>query len=61
MPRYRLVTFTRLPYAYALQRGLQQEQWLGELLSRHADPCGADRETVAAATRQHLPPLPVPS
>ena len=61
MPRYRLVTFTRLPYAYALQRGLQQEQWLGELLGRHADPCGADLETVAAATRQHLPPLPLPS
>ncbi|MHC1479881.1 FAD-dependent oxidoreductase [Frateuria aurantia] len=61
MPRYRMVTFTRLPYAYAMQRGRQQDQWLGELLRRYADPGGADLAAAAAATRLQLAPLQPPS
>ncbi len=58
MPRYRLVTFTRQPYAYARERGLQQEAWLQTLLQRYPDPCGSDLEAAAAATRRELPLLP---
>ncbi|MEO8777474.1 MAG: FAD-dependent monooxygenase, partial [Rhodanobacter sp.] len=58
MARYRLVTFTQLPYAYALERGHAQDALLEQLLS--AAPQVADVDLAAAAQlfQSSLPPLP---
>ena len=58
MARYRMVTFTHLPYDYALQRGRAQDQLLEQLL--HGSPNVAEINMDAAADlfRSSLPPLP---
>ncbi|MEO9078762.1 MAG: NAD(P)/FAD-dependent oxidoreductase [Rhodanobacter sp.] len=58
MARYRLVTFTHVPYAYALERGRAQDELLGKLL--HDTPQVADIDLDAAVElfRTRLPPLP---
>ena len=58
MARYRLVTFTHLPYAYALERGHAQDALLEQLLS--AAPQVADVDLAAAVQlfQAQLPPLP---
>ena len=56
MARYRMVTFTRLPYTYALERGRAQDALLEQLL-RHG---GSDQPIDAAVQtlRATLPILP---
>ena len=58
MARYRMVTFTHLPYAYALERGRAQDRLLEQLL--HDTPRVADIDIEAAAQlfQSQLSPLP---
>lgn len=58
MARYRMVTFTHLPYAYAYERGRAQDLLLEQLL-RHA-PVGTalDLDAAVATLKATLPPLP---
>jgi len=58
MARYRLVSFTHVPYAFALQRGRAQDALLEQLL--HATPRVADIDLDAAVRlfESSLPPLP---
>jgi kynurenine 3-monooxygenase len=71
MSRYRMVSFTHLPYAYALERGRAQDALLTECLRSTsartgADLAGADLadlasidlEALAQRCRDALPPLP---
>jgi kynurenine 3-monooxygenase len=73
MSRYRMVSFTHLPYAYALERGRAQDAVLTECLRSTsartgADLAGADLadmdlasidlEALAQRCRDALPPLP---
>jgi kynurenine 3-monooxygenase len=58
MPRYRMVTFTHLPYAYAYQRGRAQDQWLEELLHEAGSLAAVDLDAAALRLRNALPPLP---
>lgn len=58
MPRYRMVTFTRLPYAYCLQRGAAQDALLTQLLRGHDRVDAIDMGAAVAALRATLPPLP---
>ncbi|HUB90369.1 MAG TPA: NAD(P)/FAD-dependent oxidoreductase [Dyella sp.] len=61
MSRYRMVTFTLLPYAYAYARGRVQNQLLERLLREFSSP-GQVPQDVAVSTLQHalapLSPLP---
>ena len=58
MARYRMVTFTHLPYAYAFERGRAQDQLLLQLLRGSTDPGSVDLEAAVATLRATLPPLP---
>ena len=58
MARYRLVTFTHLPYAYALERGRQQEALLEEILRDSPDPGAIDLDAAARMLQARLSPLP---
>ena len=58
MSRYRMISFTRWPYAYALERGRQQDTLLDELLAGHTDPTRVDMAAAETLLRQRLPPLP---
>ncbi len=58
MSRYRMVTFTHLPYAYALQRGRAQDALMEQLLGVRDDLGGLDLEAAARTLRATLPPLP---
>ncbi|WP_049622553.1 FAD-dependent oxidoreductase [Frateuria defendens] len=58
MARYRMVTFTHLPYAYALERGRAQDTLLDQLLGGGTDAAQVDLDAAAAALRATLPPLP---
>jgi kynurenine 3-monooxygenase len=58
MARYRLVTFTHLPYAYALQRGRAQDALLQRLLGDHNDAARVDLAAAEALFKAELPPLP---
>ncbi|HET6632747.1 MAG TPA: NAD(P)/FAD-dependent oxidoreductase [Rhodanobacteraceae bacterium] len=58
MPRYRLVTFTRLPYAWCLERGRAQNALLEELLQGHASADDVDLDAAIHTLKQRLPPLP---
>lgn len=55
MPRYRMVSFTHLPYAYALQRGKAQSALLDTLLATSPQ---VDLEAAERMLRTTLPPLP---
>ncbi len=59
MPRYRMVTFTRLPYAYCLRRGRAQDLLLSQLLRGHEDADSVDLDAATATLEATLPPLPV--
>ncbi|GLQ97435.1 kynurenine 3-monooxygenase [Dyella mobilis] len=58
MARYRMVTFTHLPYAYAFERGRAQDILLEQLL--HGSTSADDVQLDAAVTtlQATLPPLP---
>ncbi len=58
MARYRLVSFTRLPYAYAMERGRLQDAFVRKLLGDATDIDGIDADAAVAALRATLPPLP---
>jgi kynurenine 3-monooxygenase len=58
MPRYRMVTFTHLPYAYALERGLAQDTLLEQLLKGHEAVSPVNLDAAVATLKATLPPLP---
>ena len=58
MARYRMVTFTHLPYAYAFERGRAQDQLLEQLLRGSTQATSVDLDAAVAALRATLPPLP---
>ncbi|WP_426280707.1 FAD-dependent oxidoreductase [Lysobacter soli] len=59
MPRYAMVTFHRIPYARAFERGRQQRDLLVDLTRGHASLDTLDWNVVDAAVRERLSPLPV--
>lgn len=59
MPRYRMVTFTHLPYAYCQQRGREQIALLESLLADHDLIGQIDLDAATARVRAELPPLPL--
>ncbi|MHB8911627.1 MAG: FAD-dependent oxidoreductase [Lysobacter sp.] len=58
VPRYAMVTFRRMPYALALERGQQQRELLVELTRGHATLDTLDWDAVDAVIRERLSPLP---
>jgi kynurenine 3-monooxygenase len=58
MARYRMVTFTHLPYAYALERGRMQDALLEEILRDAPDPNAVDLDAAAGMLQARLSPLP---
>lgn len=58
MARYRMVTFTHLPYAYAYQRGQAQDQLLQQLLRNKRSASEVDLGAAVATLQATLPPLP---
>lgn len=60
MARYRMVTFTRLPYAYAYERGRAQDQLLERLLGGSTHPDDVSQDDAVSAAKNALPPLPSP-
>lgn len=58
MARYRLVTFTHLPYAYALQRGQAQDALLEQLLGEVPRAADVDLDAAAQLFQSRLSPLP---
>jgi len=58
MARYRLVTFTHVPYAYALARGRAQDELLEQLLRDTPRVADIDLDAAASLLRSRLPPLP---
>ena len=59
LPRYRMVTFTHLPYAYALERGRAQDVLVEQLLRGHADVATVDLDAAVRTLEATLPPLPL--
>lgn len=58
MARYRLVTFTHVPYAYALERGRAQDALLEQLLRDSPRVADIDLDAAARLFQSSLPPLP---
>jgi kynurenine 3-monooxygenase len=58
MPRYAMVTFHRMPYATAFERGRLQRELLVDLTRGHATLDTLDWDAVDAAVVTRLPPLP---
>jgi kynurenine 3-monooxygenase len=59
MARYRMVTFTHVPYAYALERGRAQDALLEQLLLEATRVEDVDLDAAAQLFQSSLPPLPV--
>lgn len=59
MPRYRMVTFTNMPYAYCLQRGRAQDTLLTQLLHGHEDANQVNIDAAITTLKATLPPLPI--
>lgn len=59
LPRYRMVTFTHLPYAYALERGQAQDTLVEQLLRGHDDVASVDLDAAVRTLEATLPPLPL--
>ncbi|HET6907214.1 MAG TPA: FAD-dependent monooxygenase, partial [Rhodanobacteraceae bacterium] len=59
MSRYRMVSFTHLPYAYCLQRGREQDALLESLLAGKVEVEDVDLDAAAGRVRAELPPLPL--
>jgi kynurenine 3-monooxygenase len=59
MARYRLVTFTHVPSAYALERGRAQDALLEQLLRDTPRVADIDLDAAAQLFQSSLPPLPV--
>ena len=58
MARYRMVSFTHLPYAYALERGRAQDALMQTLLHGQRRVADIDLDAAVATLRATLPPLP---
>ena len=58
MARYRMVTFTHLPYAYALERGRAQDRLLEQLLRENPNVATIDIDAAAQLFLTTLAPLP---
>jgi kynurenine 3-monooxygenase len=58
MARYRLVTFTHVPYAYALERGRAQDALLERLLGGVNQVADIDIDAAVQLFQSSLPPLP---
>ncbi|MDE3210886.1 MAG: FAD-dependent monooxygenase [Pseudomonadota bacterium] len=58
MARYRMVTFTHLPYDYALQRGRAQDRLLEQLLRGGTRVADIDLDAAARLLQSQLSPLP---
>jgi kynurenine 3-monooxygenase len=58
LPRYRMVTFTHLPYSYAFERGRAQDTLLEQLLLGHTDVANVNMGAAVATLMATLPPLP---
>ena len=58
MPRYAMVTFQRMPYAVAFERGQLQRQLLVDLTRGHTTLDTLDWDLVDATVRERLTPLP---
>ncbi|MCW8806741.1 MAG: FAD-dependent monooxygenase [Rhodanobacter sp.] len=58
MARYRMVTFTHLPYAYALERGAAQDALLEQLLAGPTRVADVDLDAAVKLLTGTLPPLP---
>ena len=58
MARYRMVTFTHVPYAYALERGRAQDALLEQLLRDVTRVEDVDLDAAASLFQNSLPPLP---
>jgi kynurenine 3-monooxygenase len=58
MPRYRMVTFTHLPYRYALERGQAQDVLVERLLAGHDSVASVDIDAAVRTLEATLPPLP---
>ncbi|MFC3653382.1 FAD-dependent oxidoreductase [Dyella humi] len=59
MPRYRMVTFTLLSYAYAYERGCAQDRLLEQLLQASPNPDDVSLDAAVSALKATLPPLPL--
>jgi kynurenine 3-monooxygenase len=57
VPRYTMVTFRRLPYAIARERGATQAALLEDLLGPDNDPGAVDLERAGATVARLLPPV----
>lgn len=58
MPRYAMVTFQRMPYAVAFERGQLQRQLLVDLTRGHSTLDSLDWSLVDVTVRERLTPLP---
>lgn len=58
LPRYRMVTFTHLPYRYALERGQAQDTLVEQLLKGHDTVASVDLDAAVRTLQATLPPLP---
>lgn len=58
MARYRMVTFTHVPYAYALERGRAQDRLLEQLLRENPSVSAIDMDAAAQLFVASLDPLP---
>ncbi|HKZ12007.1 MAG TPA: NAD(P)/FAD-dependent oxidoreductase [Rhodanobacteraceae bacterium] len=58
MSRYRMVSFTSIPYATCVERDRAQTAWMESLLAGRDSLDGLDLDAVAAHARHALPPLP---
>ncbi|KZC43633.1 hypothetical protein RHOFW510R12_34400 [Rhodanobacter sp. FW510-R12] len=58
MARYRLVTFTHVPYAYALERGRAQDRLLEQLLRDTPNAAAVDLDAAGRLFQAKLEPLP---
>ncbi|MDF3160796.1 NAD(P)/FAD-dependent oxidoreductase [Pseudomonas proteolytica] len=57
IPRYSMVTFSRLPYAQAMARGQIQEQLLKFAVANHSDLTSINLDAVEHEVTRCLPPL----
>lgn len=58
MSRYRMVSFTSIPYATCVARDREQTALMESILDNHDDLDGIDLAAAAVRLRQALPPLP---
>ena len=58
MSRYRMVSFTSIPYATCVARDREQTALLESILAGHDSLAGIDLDAAASHLRQALPPLP---